>query len=103
MTRIPNHRNICSKVFCNIRDGGDERARDKDYESREQKRKKKGVIVESASATPTRLNERRHTGDESSPCNERNDGAFAARREPEVDEIVISFCGFLGSQERRSF
>ena len=52
--------------------------------------------------TPERKVTRR-TGDESSPCDEGDDGVFAARRKPEVDEIVVGFRSLLRSQKRRLF
>ena len=55
-TRIPNHRNICSKFFCNFRDSGDERAGDEDCESREPKKNR--VIAVAVSAISARSNER---------------------------------------------
>jgi len=67
--------------------------------------KKNRAIAWSVSVMRTHLNEKRErrTGDESSPCDERDDGTLTARREPKVDEIVVSFRSSLGGQQRSLF
>jgi len=86
------------KFLCDLRDSGYERAEDEDCESHEEK---KIVSSWSVNVVWLRPNEKRlrRTGDEPSPCDEREDCPLAARREPEVDEVVVGFGSSFGGQK----
>ena len=69
---------------------------------------KKTKVVPSRSQSaprgqPSNGKQNRRTGNETGPRNERDDGVFAARRKPRIDEIVVSFGGFLRAQKWRLF
>ena len=103
---IPDNRNISTKLFRDLRNCGDERAEDEDFESRG--RKEGGRIVpprrQPVPCKRPRMEKRNHrTGNETSPRNERDDRAFTTGREPRVDEIVVSFRTSLGGQKWRLF
>lgn len=96
--RIPDNRNIYAKLFRHFRNGRDERTSNENCESHARKMVPRGGDQPRPIGALERSVKGR-TRKKTSPCDKGDDGSFATRREPGVDEIVFGFsCRFGGKK-----